>query len=107
MVDTAVVAITLVAAASIHSDGSGLTDRAMQSAQVSQLAQTPKLSPPQDKRDRRARYRRRLRPRPLLTAAAFEHELASKGITPSGRFSPVQELTPMPVTYPLPVAISV
>jgi hypothetical protein len=43
---TAVVAITLVAAASIHSDGSGLTDRAMQSAQVSQLAQTPKLSPP-------------------------------------------------------------
>jgi hypothetical protein len=33
-----------------------------------------------------------------------EHELASKGITPSGRFSPVQEFTPMPATYPLPRA---
>jgi hypothetical protein len=44
---TGVVAITLVAVAGSHSDGSGLTDRATRSAQVSQLAQTPKPSPPE------------------------------------------------------------
>jgi PRC-barrel domain len=43
---TALVAITLVAVAGIDSDGSGLTDLPMRSAQLSQLAQTPKLSPP-------------------------------------------------------------
>jgi hypothetical protein len=40
------VAITLVAVAGIDSDGSGLTDQPTRSAQLSQLAQTPKPSPP-------------------------------------------------------------
>jgi PRC-barrel domain len=42
---TVVFAITLVALASNYSDGSGLTDRATRSAQLSQLAQTPNPPP--------------------------------------------------------------
>ena len=42
---TAVVAITLVAAADVHSDGSGLAEQATQSAQPRQLAQAPGLPP--------------------------------------------------------------
>src|SRR5215470_11608411 len=38
---TAVVAITLVAAADVHSDGSGLAEQARRSAQPRQLAQAP------------------------------------------------------------------
>jgi hypothetical protein len=40
------VAIALIAAASVHSDGSGLADRAARSAQPRQLAQTPERAPP-------------------------------------------------------------
>jgi len=42
---TAVVAITLVAAADVHSDGSGLAEQARRSAQPRQLAQAPGLPP--------------------------------------------------------------
>ena len=42
---TVVFALTLVAVARNHSDGSGLTDRATRSAQLSQLAQTPNPPP--------------------------------------------------------------
>ena len=43
---TAVVAITLVAAADVHRDGSGLAEQATRSAQLRQLAQAPEPSPP-------------------------------------------------------------
>ena len=43
---TAVVAIMLVAAADVHSDGSALAEQARQSAQPRQLAQAPEPSPP-------------------------------------------------------------
>src|SRR6201987_5316078 len=43
---TAVVAITLVAAADVHRDGSGLAEQATRSAQPRQLAQAPEPSPP-------------------------------------------------------------
>jgi hypothetical protein len=43
---TAVVAITLVAAADVHSDGSGLAEQARRSAQPRQLAQAPEPPPP-------------------------------------------------------------
>ena len=43
---TAVVAITLVAAADVHSDGSGLAEQARRSAQPRQFAQAPEPSPP-------------------------------------------------------------
>jgi hypothetical protein len=42
----AVLAITLLAAAGAHSDGSGLAERVARSAQPRQLAQTPEPSPP-------------------------------------------------------------
>jgi len=42
---TAVVAITLVGAADVHSDGSGLAEQARRSAQPRQLAQAPGLPP--------------------------------------------------------------
>jgi sporulation protein YlmC with PRC-barrel domain len=42
---TAVVAITLVAAADVHSDGSGLAEQATRSAQLRQLAQVPEPPP--------------------------------------------------------------
>ena len=42
---TAVVAITLVAAADVHSDGSGLAEQARRSAQPRQLAQAPEPPP--------------------------------------------------------------
>src|SRR5260370_35344232 len=42
----AVVAMTLVAAADVHSDGSGLAEQATPSAQPRQLAQAPAPSPP-------------------------------------------------------------
>ena len=43
---TAVVAITLVAAADVHSDGSDLAEQATRSAQPRQLAQAPEPPPP-------------------------------------------------------------
>jgi hypothetical protein len=43
---TAIVAITLVAAADVHGDGSGLVEQARRSAQPRQLAQAPDPSPP-------------------------------------------------------------
>jgi sporulation protein YlmC with PRC-barrel domain len=43
---TAVIAIALIAAAGVHSDGSGLAERAARSAQPRQLAQAPQPSPP-------------------------------------------------------------
>src|SRR5207247_438820 len=43
---TAVVAITLVAAADVHSDGSGLAEQARRSAQPRQLAQAPPAGAP-------------------------------------------------------------
>jgi hypothetical protein len=62
------VAITLVAVTGIESDGSGLTHLPMRSAQLGQLAQTPKPSPsptgqPGPESSTSARG---LRPRPLL-----------------------------------------
>jgi len=42
---TAVVAITLVGAADVHSDGSGLAEQARRSAQPRQLAQAPEPPP--------------------------------------------------------------
>ena len=42
---TAVVAITLVGAADVHSDGSGLAEQARRSAQLRQLAQAPEPPP--------------------------------------------------------------
>src|SRR5262249_17167878 len=43
---TAVLAITLVAAADVHSDGSGLAEQVARSAQPRQVAQTSQPSPP-------------------------------------------------------------
>jgi PRC-barrel domain len=43
---TAVLAITLFAAADVHSDGSGLAEQGTRSAQLRQLAQAPEPSPP-------------------------------------------------------------
>jgi sporulation protein YlmC with PRC-barrel domain len=43
---TAVVAITLVASADVHSEGSGLAEQARRSAQPRQLAQAPEPPPP-------------------------------------------------------------